>query len=550
MDRVVAARRLVAELVKSEQLEVRRAEIVGRDLAKYVEGLGRPPSGYELEDWLGAHAQVSELYAGPAALDELVYRHLSPPPSELPPAAEARHPDLERQLREAPDSREPYLVYADWLQERADPLGELIALGVAAAAGGEEDTTRFERHLKLHEARFLGELAQHPGSRMALRWRYGMVHALEEDLGLPAPRWEELLQLRVCEALQAILLRRACTPELAAVLAEHAPASWRALSLEQHSGPLPAQLLARVRSLAVSGHRVVLGPGSLPATLERLELRVYEAVAAEGGAALDDDAAVLEPPRLDVRELHVALSAPVAVFLGGAQLPRLERLELESNDGIAPRLSELLGTLDAPALAHLAIRGGHLDAKGFAELAALPLAGRLTQLALTGLGLTDGAMRELSRHRAAFPRLAELDVSFNELSAEGLAAARQLAPVAISKRQHRRGHAMELRVRRWAGSRLSVAEGIADPADWRSAATDGELRFARYRGDRSYDLYVSADLERYGCTCPSSYQPCKHVVALALLAERMALPQKPADGVVGRVSGALVERDRFEEIEE
>ena len=80
MDPVVAARKLVGELVKDEQIEVRRAELVVRDLAKHVEELGRPPSGHELEDWLGKHAQVTELYASASTLEELVYRHLTPPP--------------------------------------------------------------------------------------------------------------------------------------------------------------------------------------------------------------------------------------------------------------------------------------------------------------------------------------------------------------------------------------------------------------------------------------------------------------------------------------
>jgi hypothetical protein len=44
MDQLVAARKLIEELVKEEQIEVRRAEIVGRDLAKHVEALGRPPT--------------------------------------------------------------------------------------------------------------------------------------------------------------------------------------------------------------------------------------------------------------------------------------------------------------------------------------------------------------------------------------------------------------------------------------------------------------------------------------------------------------------------
>jgi uncharacterized Zn finger protein len=47
---------------------------------------------------------------------------------------------------------------------------------------------------------------------------------------------------------------------------------------------------------------------------------------------------------------------------------------------------------------------------------------------------------------------------------------------------------------------------------------------------------VTADLSRYGCSCPSSIQPCKHVVALALVAERTGLPEAPSDGIEERVA--------------
>jgi hypothetical protein len=83
MDRVVATRKLVAELVKSNQIEVRRVEIVAKDLAALIDELGRPPSGRELEEWLGEHAQVDELYANENVLEELTQRHLTPPPSTI-----------------------------------------------------------------------------------------------------------------------------------------------------------------------------------------------------------------------------------------------------------------------------------------------------------------------------------------------------------------------------------------------------------------------------------------------------------------------------------
>ena len=53
---------------------------------------------------------------------------------------------------------------------------------------------------------------------------------------------------------------------------------------------------------------------------------------------------------------------------------------------------------------------------------------------------------------------------------------------------------------------------------------------------------------RRRCSCPSSIQPCKHVVALALIAERHGLGERPSGGIQDRVDSRdwadpLVEND-------
>ena len=42
----------------------------------------------------------------------------------------ARDPGLEARIAEDLDALEPYLIYADWLQERGDPRGELITMQI------------------------------------------------------------------------------------------------------------------------------------------------------------------------------------------------------------------------------------------------------------------------------------------------------------------------------------------------------------------------------------------------------------------------------------
>jgi hypothetical protein len=289
---------------------------------------------------------------------------------------------------------------------------------------------------------------------------------------------------------------------------------------------LPEQLLKRqLRSLTISGRQIVIGPETLPASLERLELRVTEV------APADEQARVF---RSDVRDLVATVS--IAPWFAGAKLPKLERLTLAIDEAPASQIVELLDSVELPALTHLAITEGTLDPKTFKAIAKLPFADRLTSLALTHLELSDELVQTFSRARKTFAQLAEIDVSFNELTRDGLATARDLAPNVISRRQHKRGSASEKRIRRFAGTRLTVAEDIAEPKWWKRAGVEGDVRWARYRGEAEYELFVTTDLQRYGCSCPSSIQPCKHVVALALVAERTTLPEAPSGGIEDRVS--------------
>jgi len=338
MDRVVAARKLLAELVKSEQLEVRRIDAVAKDLAAFAEKLRRPPSGSELEDWLGEHPQVSELYASERELEGLIDRHFVPPPRPTD-GPDARHPELEQAIRDTPEDAAPYQVYADWLLEQGDPFGELITLGIAG------DNERFERHRQVHAARLFGGLAKELLRRVHLHWKHGVVHAIEETVehGMLGPyEWTQLLQLRVCGFVRSIALLQPCTPELDAVLAEHAPPTFRELSLYV-SHHLPHDVLARaLRSLAIHGHSLTLEPGALPPSLEHLELRVQVLVATA-------------PIQLGIRELRITLTAPNVPHLASAYFPKLERLVvLQPGPDVAP----MLPAIDFPSITRLELRDG------------------------------------------------------------------------------------------------------------------------------------------------------------------------------------------------
>ena len=241
---------------------------------------------------------------------------------------------------------------------------------------------------------------------------------------------------------------------------------------------------------------------------------------------------------LDIRELQVTLTAPLARQLTASRLPRVERLIVVEPGA---DLAEALAGLVLPALTHLELRDGHLDVAAIALVTKLSLAGRLTALSLINVALGDSQAAALAALRAGFPNVTAFDVSQNEFTRTGLAALAAFSP--ISTRQHRAGTSAERRIRTFAGSRLVAAEGITDPKLWRNAGLDGNVRWARYRGEDLYELFITTDLRRYGCTCPSSIQPCKHVVALALVAERSPLRAAPSEGIEGRV-------DRYDRITE
>lgn len=81
---------------------------------------------------------------------------------------ERAHPELERAIVAEPGDAERYLVYADWLIERGDARGELIALSVAA----ERDPRREEQR-----DRAIAEYAKRQGLDGVgeLTWRRGFI---------------------------------------------------------------------------------------------------------------------------------------------------------------------------------------------------------------------------------------------------------------------------------------------------------------------------------------------------------------------------------------
>lgn len=303
------ARALVAALAKRELIEVRRVEIVARDFAVHVEALERAPSARELEHWLENHPQVTELSASDDALDELLGEFLAPP---KPPPATVRNTDLEREIWQSEQPARAVAVYADWLQERNDPFGEQLALGLG-------DPDRFARYVRDNAARIFGEHHRELAP-LDIVWRNGLIDKLRDLQGIgfdyrrvDPVHWAALLQSRSCEFIREIHLRRQPSSELDIAIAHYvSPGLMSAILDDVHDVPRLARrptyhLAIRSRSLDI--HADAFHPELEILRLETQHLELHGAIT------------------WNVRHLDLPWVTPSVVStLRDIDLPRLEKL--------------------------------------------------------------------------------------------------------------------------------------------------------------------------------------------------------------------------------
>lgn len=290
---------------------------------------------------------------------------------------------IERAIADDPDDLASRSVYADWLQERGDPLGEILALHVAIAH--ESDASRraaLKRELVPLRASpsLFGELAAHK-KRLDLGWRGGVVERVRVRSGpaergvsidallaaffaLPVARFVTRLALPAY-ALVDFAVKAAALPEGATLRA------LRALDVEPSSGPgsgSRAKLARlnpfdRLRSLSIPFWAFDFTGARLP------EL---ETVALMGFALRDEDVATLavaELPRL--RRVVVAYSA-ANVGLGAlARLPTLAILRLAGSAfGGADAVEEAVARLHECAPRASAFELDGVDARTLARVEA------------------------------------------------------------------------------------------------------------------------------------------------------------------------------------
>jgi len=333
--------------------------------------------------------------------------------------------ELASLIDDDPDDEATYRVLADRLIQVGEPRGELIALELARAGGGNTD--EIERQaatvFATHVDRFLGPLADYLPDRnevwkTELRWRWGYVHGAK--LGIDDPG-DDAARGRVAEMLELLLSHpsgrflvelsigihgvygsRGDLRDIIAVIARRAPPTLRTLHLGDFEAP---------RESDISAYDV----GNL-AKLWRAVPRLQTLIVQGGSFSLGD---VVLPEVEHVELITTGLSAKNVRAVAAATWPELRHLEVwfgASDAGGNAKLSDIepLFARTDLELDHLGLRNAEITDELCRALVDSPLLAKLNELDVSDGCATDDAARILTT--PAFAHLESLDVSENYLS--------------------------------------------------------------------------------------------------------------------------------------
>jgi uncharacterized protein (TIGR02996 family) len=346
---------------------------------------------------------------------------------------------------EAPDpatDRDARLVYADELQLRGDPVGELIAVHAELAQlppGADPRQCRRLEHraaalLDEHHDAWFGALARHvrkpsrkapPAPVLEVEWRLGFAEDVRlrgcEQLPIEAvyarlrelPLSRQILRLvvgppdtsaRPGDRFSRNLIGPSYDPLIDAMLKHGIPSRLRELVLgDDQAHRRPALRLGNARVVvevapALETLRIVGGHGDLELRSERLR-------------ALE----LCDVTRDDLQGL------------AGAELPNLEELVLRARDRIPPpAVFEVFPSLSRLTLEGFARGGGGVQTLLEYLLEAAP--GSLRMVALPWCALDDRDLATLTENPERFQSLARLDLRHNRFSRHLAAAAKRRVP--------------------------------------------------------------------------------------------------------------------------
>jgi uncharacterized protein (TIGR02996 family) len=411
---------------------------------------------------------------------------------------------LEAQLVSFADP-EPFLVYADWLQQRGDPRGELIV------AQHHKNAKLANALLKEHADALIPPNLSKRGT-IKVEWSLGYISSVR--IG-PIDDVDELL-VTMFEHPSSALLR-----ELVLDGADY--------------GGHPLEVIANMKPRHLAA--IVLGGAIETSTLATGDICAALVLPSLTSLRVTGDRVLLTKPLVHdkLAELAIVTRRTDAGTLRHAvtgALPALTSLVIDCLDGIddvpPPQAFAKL-----PALRTLELRNTTNTRDWFERIVSVPLHTSLVELRLPFGDLDDEAAHHLVALRDRLPALELLDVSNNRLSPTGEAA---LATVAAKV------SAKALPQGRWRTPRARTpplitpaAQAIAYPKRWSALGIDvtRDRVWGSYAGTNGdYAVAIDRGTDWSACSCPSNERPCKHALALhAMVASNATIAESapPAD---------------------
>lgn len=324
------------------------------------------------------------------------------------------NPQLEAAIERDLDNPQPYLVYADWLQGKGDPLGELIVLQ-------QQSSPAAKALLKKHAETFLGPLAtfgdDKHGKGVTIEWQFGFMKNVEirwesfgegdEDAGgdlaavleLPTARFIQSLRLGPCPAEDEMSFQ---------VLVD-------AIEETKKPATLRELYLGNVGDWDISGTSTgdFGSIASLFPKLERLTLRA-------GNISLGKNVSLPELKELTIET--GGLSKDDIKQLCAMKAPKLERLSVwfgDENYGASGGLKDIATILDGSAfskLTHLGIMNCAWVDEAVRALMGSKILKQLTSLDLSMGCLGDADIDAMVARKELFAHLQHLNVEDSALT--------------------------------------------------------------------------------------------------------------------------------------
>ncbi|MBA2544388.1 MAG: TIGR02996 domain-containing protein [Deltaproteobacteria bacterium] len=391
-----------------------------------------------------ASKQLSKTYRTPAKAKtahdafhaELIAKGYRDParPGVAPAKDTPRNPALEAAIRANRDDPGVYQVYADWLQQQGNPLGELIVLSQA--------------NKKAAAARIIDKLG-FPGHELAkMGWRHGMWQWLRLENNHdwydtsfdPAELARTVFAQPACAALEELrigMLRWDHNDtDVPAVLDEAKKFAWSADLVSLRLGDDVD------RNINMAHHCIGDVAKRISKTFPRLRRLFLHSGEEHWRQQETFGLRGLALPEL--RELTIetcSLSKARLAAVLAAKLPKLEKLELWFGstdyhaDASIKGLTKLLDGSAFPNLRHLGLCNAELENEIAIALTSSKIAGKLESLDLSRGTLTELGAEALIASAKSFPRLKALALDRNFLSAQTIRAVTAKFPFATAEEQ-------------------------------------------------------------------------------------------------------------------